>query len=281
VQSEIDKKKNSETRSRESFRGGESSKENGKRISRREYSSDPQLNRYFGDPSTVSRPKQKSWLMNWTSLPFSSQNEQCMRKKSLFDYESQDQVTMNAYEIFRTHYFLRVVDQALQSMQTRFEQYDERYNNFGFLYSATKLLNMNNDDLLKSCEDLDLLLQKSTSRDFDGIDLYNEILLFQEFLKANNFSNLDALGALNKPNGNAASFPNLCIALRILLTMSVTVASAERSFSKLKLIKNYPRTTMSQQRLTSLAVIAIECEVINDLDMSELIRNFAAVTARK
>jgi hypothetical protein len=116
---------------------------------------------------------------------------------------------------------------------------------------------------------------------FDGIDLYNEILLFQEFLKANNFSNLDALGALNKPNGNAASFPNLCIALRILLTMSVTVASAERSFSKLKLIKNYPRTTMSQQRLTSLAVIAIECEVINDLDMSELIRNFAAVTARK
>jgi hypothetical protein len=34
--------------------------------------------------------------------------------------------------------------------------------------------------------------------------------------------------------------------------------------------KNYPRTTMSQQQLTGLAVIVIECEVINDLDMSEL-----------
>ncbi len=33
-------------------------------------------------------------------------------------------------------------------------------------------------------------------------------------------------------------FPNLVVALRVFLTMPVTVASAERSFSKLKLIKN-------------------------------------------
>ena len=35
------------------------------------------------------------------------------------------------------------------------------------------------------------------------------------------------------------SFPNTCIAYRILLTILVTIASAERSFSKLKLIKSY------------------------------------------
>ena len=40
-------------------------------------------------------------------------------------------------------------------------------------------------------------------------------------------------------------FPNACIAFRILLTIHVTVASAERSFSKLKLIKSYLRSTMS------------------------------------
>ena len=34
------------------------------------------------------------------------------------------------------------------------------------------------------------------------------------------------------------SFPNATIAYRILLTISIIVASAERSFSKLKLLKS-------------------------------------------
>ena len=41
------------------------------------------------------------------------------------------------------------------------------------------------------------------------------------------------------------SFPNAYIAYKILLTIPVTVAYVERSFSKLKLIKYYLRFTMS------------------------------------
>ena len=45
-------------------------------------------------------------------------------------------------------------------------------------------------------------------------------------------------------------FPNACIAFKILLTIHVTIASTEISFSKLKLIKSYLRSTMSQERLS-------------------------------
>jgi hypothetical protein len=44
----------------------------------------------------------------------------------------------------------------------------------------------------------------------------------------------------------------------ILFIVPVTVASAERSFSKLKLLKNHLRSTMSQDRLNGLTTLCIE-----------------------
>lgn len=56
------------------------------------------------------------------------------------------------------------------------------------------------------------------------------------------------------------------IALRILLTIPVTVASGERSFSKLKLIKTYVRSNMGDERLSSLAILSIENYIAENLD---------------
>ena len=42
----------------------------------------------------------------------------------------------------------------------------------------------------------------------------------------------------------SAEFPNFYIALRTLLTIPITVASGERSLSKLKLIKTYLRSSI-------------------------------------
>jgi len=48
-------------------------------------------------------------------------------------------------------------------------------------------------------------------------------------------------------SGLVDEFCNVFVALRIL-SVPVTVASAERSFSELKIIKSYLRSTMSQQQ---------------------------------
>lgn len=72
------------------------------------------------------------------------------------------------------------------------------------------------------------------------------------------------------------SFPYTIIAYRISLTIPITVASTERSFSKLKILKSYLRTSISQDRLNGLALMAIENEFLEELDVETLIGDFAS-----
>ena len=81
--------------------------------------------------------------------------------------------------------------------------------------------------------------------------------------------------------GFTESLPNLSIVLRIYLTMCISVASCERSFSKLKLVKSYLRSTMSQIRLTSLAILSIERDITNVMNFDTIINDFAALKSRK
>uniref|UniRef100_T1FZZ5 HAT C-terminal dimerisation domain-containing protein n=1 Tax=Helobdella robusta TaxID=6412 RepID=T1FZZ5_HELRO len=76
-------------------------------------------------------------------------------------------------------------------------------------------------------------------------------------------------------------FPNIAIALRIFCTIPVTVAEAERTFSKLKQIKSVQRSTMKQERLNGLATLAIEHDLAKLLNFDDVINNFALAKSRR
>ncbi len=59
------------------------------------------------------------------------------------------------------------------------------------------------------------------------------------------------------------------------LSFPATVASAERSFSKLKLIKNDLRSTMLQNRLSGLAILSIENARSRELNTKDIVNEFA------
>ena len=69
--------------------------------------------------------------------------------------------------------------------------------------------------------------------------------------------------------------PTLYIAYRLLLTIGFSIASCERSFSKLKLIKACIRLSMLQERLTSLALISIEKEFLSEDMKNEVVHIFS------
>ena len=79
----------------------------------------------------------------------------------------------------------------------------------------------------------------------------------------------------------ATTYPDVCTAYMMYMTVPVTVATAERSFSKLKLIKNFLRSSMSQERLGSLALLSIENEQAKNLDFRKVIQQFASAKVRR
>jgi hypothetical protein len=52
-------------------------------------------------------------------------------------------------------------------------------------------------------------------------------------------------------------FPAVSVALRVMLTIPVTFASGERSFSKMKLIKTYLPAGMKQEQLLNLKAVLL------------------------
>ena len=131
--------------------------------------------------------------------------------------------------------------------------------------------------LKKNCLYLECFFTHKTYFDIDGLDLFSELKVLKEVLQINESSPINVLNYIKR----LKFFLNACITFRILLTIPVTVAFAKRSFSKLKLIKSYLKSTMLQERLNELAILSIEKEMLAELEYKNLISNFASQKARK
>ena len=140
-----------------------------------------------------------------------------------------------------------------------------------YLTSFTKLKSIDNDSLQKYCLKLEDFLKHDVYYDIDGLDLSSKLNVLKEILQIKDYTSIDILNYIKR----LYSFPNACIAYRILLTIHVTVASAKRSLSKLKLIKLYLRSTMSQERLSELTILSIENEILKEFKYKNLISQFA------
>ena len=76
--------------------------------------------------------------------------EKCIiRTKKQFDENVNDETTQSVEEYFRINYFLYIVDQAISSIESRFEQFQIYENIFGFLFNFEKLKSLDNDNLKK------------------------------------------------------------------------------------------------------------------------------------
>lgn len=201
-----------------------------------------------------------------------------IKRKRHFDEAADDAsiVSQSEEESFRVNYFIAVIDQAIVSLTKRFEQYQGYEKTFGFLFTSDRLRSLDDKNLMAACVNLEDALKNGEHKDIDGQELFAELTFIQDLLEES-MGPLDILKFLKK----RPFYPNAVIAYRILLTIPVTVASAERSFSKLKLLKSYLRSTMTQERLNGLAIIALENDVLEKINYEDIIGDFISRNTRR
>ena len=91
--------------------------------------------------------------------------------------------------------------------------------------------------------------------------------------------NLQEILAIVEENTGQLIFPTFVKMVRIYATLPVTTASVERSFSKLKTIKNRLRSLCGEERLSDLLLLAIEQDI--EINHSEVIQIFQEMAPRR
>ena len=162
-----------------------------------------------------------------------------------------DERLTNAESRFRVNVFNGTFDIMIAQLSQRFTSLRQTVNCFKVI--EPEILSSSSDNFLfEEATKLAEMYKEDLTTKFP-----EQILAFRGCLKTQilNVKSIRQLADLLivKNQCISSNFAKVCSAFLIFLTLPVTVASAERSFSKLKLIKSYLRSTISQERLSGLA----------------------------
>ena len=75
--------------------------------------------------------------------------------------------------------------------------------------------------------------------------------------------------------------PELHVLLKLYMTVSVTTATAEKTFSVMRRVKTYLRSSMSQERLNHTILLHCYQERVDSLDIQEIAESFVSVNEHR
>lgn len=225
--------------------------------------------------------KEQSIIMTGQDdFSFDVSSKRPVKRTIHFDENLENETLFTPEMKFKVDTFFFIIDKLMAELQRRKEAYKCIYDRFELV------CNFRIDNDIEIIKKLTQNLFENYGGDLEDT-LFQEIMHVIEYIKTDditkNKSSLSPmeLYTLLKTNNLEVVFPNVEIILRIFLSMAVTNCSAERSFSVLKRIKNYMRSTVSNEHLNAFAVFAIENGTLNELDFEELIAEFAHTKSRR
>ena len=204
-----------------------------------------------------------------------------VRKRKRHDDDSgAEEVVLLGKDKFRIETYIPILDSLSAELNRRVQAYDKIELLFGFLVEFPS----------KSDDELRLATETFRENYPDDVDIdFQEEMVHFKYFAAQLEDRGDTIPAsqsyeLISENMVQSTFPNVLTALRIYRCMRclmITNATGERTFSKLKILKNCHRASMMQERLNSLAIMATEYDVLENLDFQNILEDFISTKLRK
>jgi hypothetical protein len=184
------------------------------------------------------------------------------------EFRGRDNFKLNAYNV--------ILDRLIVELREKHLQYKSIFEKYLCLLQLSTLSEV---ELKKEAK----ILQESFPNDLDPILFEDELHHFKIHCQQTGIEKYSPTKMLEhiRENGLEVVFPNVDITYRMLLCTAVTNCSAERSFSCLKRIKNYLRSTVVQTRLNSLMILAVESDLLLSINFDDIIKRFAETKARR
>lgn len=178
----------------------------------------------------------------------------------------------SAEEYFRRTLFIPFMDHVLAQLNQRFEKHRALLKDFSVIVPSA--IPPMQDDREKGAENLLTVF----AHDVETRAALGELRLWWAKWANKAANQRPSTGTDALSHCDSRFYPNVYKLLQILVTLPVTAASAERTFSSMRLLKNYLRSTMSEERMVGLALLYAHRNV--DISVSEVIDRFAKLPRR-
>lgn len=197
------------------------------------------------------------------------------------DTGSAEDVDLDGRESFKINTFLVIIDQFIVEFKRRYEAYSDYKDRFNFLAQIVQSSGKLDESTLRAnAKNLVNIYRNDLDDDF-----VDECSHFQAYCVSavDKFEDCSLQGISNYLRYHSLEdvYPNVDIALRICLSIPATNCSGERSFSCLKRVKNYLRSTLREEKLNALSILCIESDLAATVDYSVIIDDFARRKARR
>ena len=172
--------------------------------------------------------------------------------------------------------------QLIDLLQSELEEWFASNNHEALISIETLLLN----SIVKSEPSAECITKVTNfyGNHLDPAKLKVELSIFYHQIKNETLPKKDIEGIreVYRMNNYASLYPEIYSLFKLYLVVPIASVGAERSFSTLRRVKTWMRSTMSEDRLCSIALMCIEREIAKHFvgNIEELVSQFANSSSR-
>jgi hypothetical protein len=192
----------------------------------------------------------------------------CAKRPARFDEGSETYQHQSAEDHFRCLYW-QLLDSIIQAITSRFHSKGHQ------ITETIEMVLFSGFSSQPVTDDALQVLSDHFRQDISIPRLRSELNILANLPQAAKVTDIPSAVKTLKELGESLNLlKNVRLLLQLYLILPSSTATAERSFSTLRRIKTYLRSSMSQARLNHVLVLTTYKNAVDDLDMDELLAEF-------